>query len=61
MTTAGRPPTLITQEGNERLALQVALEEQVPIERRTPRRDPVDDYGAASFPASDPPSWWAGA
>jgi hypothetical protein len=22
--------------------------------------DAVDDCGAASFPASDPPSWWSG-
>jgi hypothetical protein len=25
-----------------------------------PERDPVDDCGDASFPASDPPSWWSG-
>jgi hypothetical protein len=23
--------------------------------------DPVDAWGVQSFPASDPPSWWAGA
>jgi hypothetical protein len=25
-----------------------------------PERDCVDDCGDASFPASDPPSWWSG-
>lgn len=25
-----------------------------------PPRDYVDEYGDASFPASDPPSWWSG-
>jgi len=25
-----------------------------------PDRDCVDDCGDASFPASDPPSWWGG-
>jgi hypothetical protein len=26
----------------------------------TPPGDRVDDWGLSSFPASDPPSWWAG-
>jgi hypothetical protein len=26
----------------------------------TRERDEVDDCGVASFPASDPPSWWSG-
>lgn len=34
-------------------ALAVAAREQTP-------RDYVDDVGEASFPASDPPSWWSG-
>jgi hypothetical protein len=25
-----------------------------------PERDEVEDSGVASFPASDPPSWWSG-
>jgi hypothetical protein len=28
--------------------------------RDEPPRDYVDDVGEASFPASDPPSWWSG-
>jgi hypothetical protein len=28
--------------------------------RDQPPRDYVDDVGEASFPASDPPSWWGG-
>jgi hypothetical protein len=27
----------------------------------TRERDEVEDCGVASFPASDPPSWWSGA
>jgi hypothetical protein len=34
--------------------------DQVVTAEDTPRRDAVDDYGDASFPASDPPSWWSG-
>jgi hypothetical protein len=26
----------------------------------TRERDEVEDCGVASFPASDPPSWWSG-
>jgi hypothetical protein len=26
----------------------------------TRERDEVDDCGVATFPASDPPSWWSG-
>jgi hypothetical protein len=29
-------------------------------EPATRERDEVDDCGVASFPASDPPSWWSG-
>jgi hypothetical protein len=29
-------------------------------EPATRERDEVDDSGVASFPASDPPSWWSG-
>jgi hypothetical protein len=29
-------------------------------EPTTPERDEVEDSGVASFPASDPPSWWSG-
>ena len=28
--------------------------------RAVPRDDEVDASSAASFPASDPPSWWSG-
>jgi hypothetical protein len=30
------------------------------VEPATRERDGVDDCGVASFPASDPPSWWSG-
>jgi hypothetical protein len=30
-------------------------------EPATRERDEVEDCGVASFPASDPPSWWSGA
>jgi hypothetical protein len=29
-------------------------------EPATRERDEVEDCGIASFPASDPPSWWSG-
>jgi hypothetical protein len=33
---------------------------KAPVEAAPRRRDRVDASGEASFPASDPPSWWAG-
>jgi hypothetical protein len=30
------------------------------VDPATRERDEVDDCGVASFPASDPPSWWSG-
>jgi hypothetical protein len=43
---------LSSPEGDERAVV-------VPARTRPPR-DYVDDVGEASFPASDPPSWWGG-
>ena len=31
-----------------------------PADQAIRERDEVDDSSAASFPASDPPSWWSG-
>jgi hypothetical protein len=52
----GSPPRpTITPNENE--ALDRPLNE--PAEP-LPVRDPVDESSKQSFPASDPPSWWAG-
>jgi hypothetical protein len=32
----------------------------IDVAAAAPERDCVDDCGDASFPASDPPSWWSG-
>jgi len=49
----GRPPPQPSDTEPERPDAPPVIEEPaVP--------DPVDTWGIQSFPASDPPSWWAG-
>jgi hypothetical protein len=49
-----QPPTVATNQ-DEALGRPMSKPAEPP-----PVRDPVDESNKASFPASDPPAWWAG-
>jgi hypothetical protein len=51
---ASRPPTVATKD-DEALGRPVSKPAEPPSVH-----DPVDESNKASFPASDPPAWWAG-
>jgi len=51
---SGPPPTVATKEGEALGRPMSKPAEPLPV------RDPVDESNKESFPASDPPSWWAG-
>ena len=52
---ASRPPPTVATNEDEALGRPVS-EPAEPL----PVRDPVDESNKDSFPASDPPAWWAG-
>jgi hypothetical protein len=51
-----RPPSESPPVEPDRKSTRIARDEEVPLPD-----DPVDAWGVQSFPASDPPQWWAGA
>jgi hypothetical protein len=52
---ASRPPPAVATNEDEALTRPMSKPAEPP-----PVRDRVDESNKESFPASDPPSWWAG-
>jgi hypothetical protein len=57
--TADRTSTAVREATGA--ALTATQARRPALTRRTFEYDLVDDCSDASFPASDPPSWWSGA
>jgi hypothetical protein len=50
-----RPPSESPPVESDQKSTRIAPDESEPL-----LDDPVDTWGVQSFPASDPPQWWAG-
>jgi hypothetical protein len=58
--TSARPPTAATPKHTAGGSAEPGIEVTDPADLAIRARDEVDDSSEASFPASDPPSWWSG-
>jgi hypothetical protein len=59
-TRSARPHDAVAPKANAGDSAEPGADVTDPAALPIPERDEVEDSGAASFPASDPPSWWSG-
>jgi hypothetical protein len=57
---SARPPNPVALKYNADGSAEPGPDVTDPAEVALRERDEVDDSSVASFPASDPPSWWSG-
>jgi hypothetical protein len=59
-TRSARPHDAVAPKANAGDSGEPGADVADPAAQAPRERDEVEDSGAASFPASDPPSWWSG-